>query len=243
MTGISWGRPLALHPDEWVVIKNAIDIVRMGNLEPVRLDYPTLLTYAVTPVVWAVHAATGLPLDTTVQGLGQNELLPSQFPYLLAGRLVVAAFGTFTIPVVAAAAWLLGGRAAAVAAALVTAMVPLAVEHSHYLTTDVPIAFFVAAATALTLGALRTGRFRILSRMIGTVSKLDLDYYRRHHVAYSVTADATSQRFLETPGDPTRVTCGPLLTLSGAYSVGLGLGIQGPAILVPRAVAASAVGS
>ena len=73
---------------------------------------------------------------------------------------MVAILGTATILVVFETTRRLVGVAGALAAASIMAVVPLAVEHAHYLTTDVPMTFMCAACLLATVVASQDGRRR-----------------------------------------------------------------------------------
>ena len=67
--------------------------------------------------------------------------------------------GVATILLVFEAARRLAGLPAAIAAGFAIAVAPLAVEHAHYLTTDVPAAFLCAASLLATIVASRSTRW------------------------------------------------------------------------------------
>jgi hypothetical protein len=115
MAGIAYDRPYVYYPDEWAIAKPAMQIVSSGDPDPHSFTYPTLLIYAETGVVEAVHAVSGVSLVTaTPQGAGGmagasgTDFQTSQFPYVMWGRRLVALMGVLTCLLVA-----LGGRWAA----------------------------------------------------------------------------------------------------------------------------------
>jgi 4-amino-4-deoxy-L-arabinose transferase-like glycosyltransferase len=160
VTGIGFGDPFVYHPDEWIIAGPAMTMAATGDWNPHNFFYPSLLIDLEAFVAWAVHALGGATLATGQPWLFENELVADQFGYVLAGRLIVAILGTATIVVVFETTRRLVGVAGALAAAAIMAVIPLAVEHSHYLTTDVPMTFMCAACLLATVVASQDGRRR-----------------------------------------------------------------------------------
>jgi 4-amino-4-deoxy-L-arabinose transferase-like glycosyltransferase len=160
LVGIRFGDPFAYHPDEWIIAKHALTMVATGDWNPHSFLYPSLLIDLEAVLAAVLHAATGITLATGQPWLYASELLPEQFGYVLAGRLLVALLGTATILVVFETTRRLVGLLGAVAAAAIVAVVPLAVEHGHYLTTDVPMTFLCASCLLATTVASRSGGTR-----------------------------------------------------------------------------------
>jgi 4-amino-4-deoxy-L-arabinose transferase-like glycosyltransferase len=160
LVGIRFGDPFAYHPDEWILARHALTMVATGDWNPHNFLYPSLLIDLEAVLAVLVHAASGITLATGQPWLYSSELLPEQFGYVLAGRLLVALLGTGTILVVFEATRRLVGLAGAQAAAAIMAVVQLSVEHGHYLTTDVPMTFLCASCLLATVVASRGGGTR-----------------------------------------------------------------------------------
>ena len=136
VTGIGFGDPFVYHTDEWIIARPAMTMAATGDWNPHNFFYPSLLIDLEAVAARAMHALGGATLATGQPWLFENELVADQFGYVLAGAsdrrhprddddsLVV--FETTRRLV---------GSAGALAAAAIMAVVPLAVEHSHYLTT------------------------------------------------------------------------------------------------------------
>jgi 4-amino-4-deoxy-L-arabinose transferase-like glycosyltransferase len=156
LTGTDWGKPYAYHFDEPFILKPALRIAESGDPNPHFFRYPSLMIYLETAIVEANHALGGMPLSVPDgPGYGPSDLGTWTWPALAGGRHAVAVIGTSTVVLAGAAAAATGGLAAGVAAALLLAFFPLHVEHSHYLTTDVPSAAFLALALWALLGVRR----------------------------------------------------------------------------------------
>jgi 4-amino-4-deoxy-L-arabinose transferase-like glycosyltransferase len=158
--GLDWGRPYVYHPDEYYVAKQAFAMVSAGDPLPHNFFYPSLLIDLQAFVTVVLHAWRGWPLTTDPPGLLETEFLRTQFPYVLAGRAIVAMTGVATIVVTIEFGRRLAGWTAGLAAGLAVAVIPLSVVNAHYLTTDVPSALICALCGLATLIASRRDRYR-----------------------------------------------------------------------------------
>ncbi len=157
LIGIDSGRPFAYHPDEWIVFKPAMTMVHERDWNPHLLWYPSLLVDMQAGLTAAIRWLGGPPIVTDQPWLFGPDLLPDQFRYLLAGRVMVMALGLATIATVFVIGRQLRGSFVGLAAAGLLAAMPLHISDSRHLTTDVPVALFCAATLMLTLKA-STGR-------------------------------------------------------------------------------------
>lgn len=135
--GIGWGLPDSIHrftyhPDE------IFQVGAMARMNPFALALdPQFYNYP------SGYMNLGSAVLNLVQAYGLH--VDDRAAYLIA-RLVVALLGVLTVPITYAAASRLYGKAAGVMAALIIAITPLHVVHSHFATVDVPAAFWAAAA-------------------------------------------------------------------------------------------------
>jgi len=145
LDGIGWGLPYSfVNADESTVVPRAFAAAR-GHLNPQFFYYPSLYFYLLgtlylvaTPVLWLLRHGNPLAMGAFVVDPG---------PYFLLGRLLSAAFGTFSVYLVYRLGRAAYGRPAGLLAALFLAVTPLHVAYSHMAVTDV-------TATALSLLAL-----------------------------------------------------------------------------------------
>ncbi|RMD82960.1 MAG: phospholipid carrier-dependent glycosyltransferase, partial [Candidatus Dadabacteria bacterium] len=148
--GSTWGAPYGFHFDEPFVVKPALRIVATGDLDPRFFRYPSAMIYAEAAVAAAWHFLAGMPVRIPHgPAYGPSDLGPWTWPALITGRRLVGLAGALTSLAVAALVLESTGIPGALAAAALLALVPLHVEHSHYLTTDVPMAALVVLAFAL----------------------------------------------------------------------------------------------
>lgn len=157
--GTNYGLPYVYHPDEPAIVERALQIERSSDLNPHWFNYPTLYIYAQTllivilrPIVRAWAGWRGITLD----------LLAWQGIIYQAGRLLTALIGTATVAVVYGIGRRLFNRRVGLWAAFILATTALHIEHSHYITTDVPAAFFVALCLYFAARALEDHPLRYL---------------------------------------------------------------------------------
>lgn len=158
--GLRWGDPYVYHPDEWMIARHAMAMVATSDWNLHAFPYPSLLFEVQAGLVALMHGAGFSHLAFGQPWLYEGEFLPAQFPYILAGRRLVALTGIATILVVFETGRRLVGLAGGLAAAAIIAVLPLAVEHAHYLTTDVPVAFLCAVCALATMIAVQSRRMR-----------------------------------------------------------------------------------
>lgn len=151
------GLPYIHHWDEPYVAFRALDMMRTGDLNPYFYFYGSLLMYLNAGVDW-LHSLylKSLP-ETSVMALNELNPLayggPTGFDWYLShpsfmfwNRVLAAIFGALTVAVVYYLTLRLGNRFAALAGSLLLAGTMVHVEHSAYVTTDIPMGFFVWAA-------------------------------------------------------------------------------------------------
>ena len=151
--GIRWGLPSGqrlgtYHPDELVLLSasSSINLMKL-QLNPHFYNYPSLLIYLLS-LTFSSVAGRGLLNSGRVADL-----------YIVA-RLLCALFGVISIYAVFLAGKRLYNTNAGLIAAGILAIMPLHVQHSHFLAVDVPAAFFVTATLGAAAFLLRDARLR-----------------------------------------------------------------------------------
>jgi hypothetical protein len=158
--GLRFGDPYVYHPDEWMLARHAMTMVATSDWNPHSFAYPSLLIELHAGLIAVMNMAGFSHLALGQSWLYESEFPPVQFPYILAGRTLVALTGIGTILVVFETGRRLVGVAGGLASAAILAVLPLAVEHAHYLTTDVPVAFLCAVCALTTVIAVQSQRTR-----------------------------------------------------------------------------------
>ncbi|HUS13497.1 MAG TPA: phospholipid carrier-dependent glycosyltransferase, partial [Chloroflexia bacterium] len=140
LLGLGFGLPYLDHPDEPAVADRALHILQSGDFNPHYFVYPNLYTY--------LEAAVFVPRFFALVSSGAVERLDAIRPadFYLWGRLLTAILGTLTVPVVYAAGRRLYGPAVGLIAAIFMATNSLHMQHSQFIATDAPAAFFSALA-------------------------------------------------------------------------------------------------
>lgn len=145
-SGVAAGAPFRMGVDEPAVIGVAIRMMQSGDFNPHFFDYGGLTLYlqmAVACVRFLAGAMSG-------QWASLNDIWVGDF--LVWGRLVSVALGTFTVFLVYCVG-LRWGRPAAFLAVCAMAVQPQHVRESHFALTDTPLTFFIALTMLLSLRA------------------------------------------------------------------------------------------
>jgi hypothetical protein len=141
--GITWGLPVGLHPDEYVIVQGALDMIRNNTLEPAYFYRPDHVEIQISYWVYQIFSNVFLGKSPTYAYLDYPGL------FLGLSRLVTVVFGVAMIPL----AYAIGKRfnllVANSFAAVIAIFLPL-VQHSHFATPDVPQAtMFMVLTLAL----------------------------------------------------------------------------------------------
>jgi 4-amino-4-deoxy-L-arabinose transferase-like glycosyltransferase len=139
----AWGARFGLpeyvyHPDEHAIVDRAAAILRTGDYSPHWLNYPSVYIYlqALSYIAYFLISAA--------RGFGNTIPDPAPYGFYFAGRLMTALLGALTVPLVYALGSRLYDRKTGLVSSALLTFCLLHVVHSHYVTTDVPAAFFVA---------------------------------------------------------------------------------------------------
>lgn len=141
---IDWGLPNAgrlfsYHPDESVVVTYSLTLDPLGGvLDPGFYSYGSLAL-----LVNALFLRAGEALGFVATSVFPGVPSPAA---LLAARLATALQGAGTCWFVFHTGRLLFNRGAGLVAAVLYAVAPLAVQHGHFATVDVPATFWIAGA-------------------------------------------------------------------------------------------------
>lgn len=132
MVGLTWGLPQQLNPDEWVIVQGALDLAARNSFEPSIFLRPDHLEIQLSFLAYTAYSwvFTGGPVEVAYAAD------PGMF--LLISRLITSLFGTGMIVL----AFLIGrrfDRSVGIIAAVLFAIYPPFVFHSHLATPDVPL--------------------------------------------------------------------------------------------------------
>jgi hypothetical protein len=164
--GIDWGAPVpgrlwSFHPDESQVLVAALDLnIFTGKLDNGFYNYGQWYLLAAGTLIHILE--TLKVVATPLAGIAPTA------ESLITARLFTAVLGTATIWFVFDTARRLGNRAAGFLAGATYAVMPLAVQHAHFATVDVPAAFWVAVTIWAAIAFHASGNSKILA--IGAVA-------------------------------------------------------------------------
>jgi 4-amino-4-deoxy-L-arabinose transferase-like glycosyltransferase len=158
--GARFGLPEAFyHPDEHAIVERASAILRTGDYNPHWFNYPSAYIY--------IQALTYIPYFLISAARGFGNTIPGTAPYgfYFAGRLMTALLGALTVPLVYVLAKRMYGTKAVMISAVLLTLSLLHVVHSHYVTTDVPLAFFITLSLLFSYLALEKNepRYTVLA--------------------------------------------------------------------------------
>ncbi|MDX2160462.1 MAG: glycosyltransferase family 39 protein [bacterium] len=142
---------VAVHPDEHLFVARPLRMVVTGQLNPKFFHNPSLLNNLNFFTFLVSDAGRGMSLEGWE---GINERRHTPFPLYVISRAYSAFGGLLAVAAVYATARLVGGRGAALAAGLLTAVAFPLVQHAHYSTTSSLAAGFSAAAIWASTAAL-----------------------------------------------------------------------------------------
>lgn len=144
IVGINHGFPFIHHPDEPALVRSALGLRFFPN--PGHFDWPHLYMY----VNYFMYMGFAF-IRNVFDNLGFRPFLNAYFPILLNDdlvfyfltRILTAVLGALSVIPVYLSGKRLFGTAAGIFSALVFALIPFHVQHSHYSLIDVPMVFFV----------------------------------------------------------------------------------------------------
>lgn len=156
--GVAFGLPELWHPDEDAVVMPALEILRTGEWQPIRMEYGSFHIYiltAISAVVTVLLMRDGHISSASEIPIYARGTFPSiyhQEEFFVAARFVSVVTGTLTILII----FLLARRLTdsprqALLAGLFTAILPRFVVHSHFATTDMSLMFWITVALYLLL--------------------------------------------------------------------------------------------
>jgi len=154
--GLNWGLPTqthwySYHPDEAQMLSAIVSLdFFTGDFNPNFFNYPSLYIYL---AAFAHLVASGLGMARPIAA-DPTQTWMFTHDVLLCARVVTALLGAATVPLVFLIARQIGGWKTGVLAALLLALAPGHIQHSHFATVDVPATFFITLCLWLTTRAL-----------------------------------------------------------------------------------------
>lgn len=144
--GANFGLPYLDHPDEQPIVDRALNIMLSGDFNPHWFKWPTLYIY-IQSIVGIAHFLYGV-LSGLYTSLPTSLGAMRQPGFYMWGRITTAIFGTATVYLTYEIGRKLYDSTTGLLASLFLAFSYLHVEESHFITPDVPMAFFTTLAFA-----------------------------------------------------------------------------------------------
>ncbi len=143
MTGINWGMPHTnLHPDEGLIFYSAHQCAKEHTFEVKDYYRPNHVTIKLNTLLYTgIQKIYFEPMGMDDITLNFNENMPL---FVTASRVLSALFGVGTV-LLAFGIGRFFGKSQALLAAFLFAIFPSFIEHSHYITPEMPLLFFLMA--------------------------------------------------------------------------------------------------
>lgn len=141
IVGAGWGMPHNnLHPDEGLIFGEAYHCALNRNFEVHQYYRPNHVSIKMNTLLYTgIQELYFVPLGQNDFALNYNENFAL---FTTASRVLTALFGVGVV-VLAYLIGLFWGRKQALFATLLFAVFPSFIEHSHYITPDIPLLFFL----------------------------------------------------------------------------------------------------
>jgi hypothetical protein len=159
LSALNFALPNVYHIDEDALVLPAMNIIKTGDFNPLRMDYGSFFIYLMAflhLLVYLQSARGGWIGSVDELVIPVRGWYPGIYPhpeYVLAGRLLSVAFGLALIIVIYMLGARLGNRRLGLMAAAIAAVLPDFVVHSHYAMTDMALAAMSALSLYLLLRA------------------------------------------------------------------------------------------
>ncbi|MFH1587663.1 MAG: glycosyltransferase [Candidatus Diapherotrites archaeon] len=145
VVGLGWGLPHVFHPDESIIVRIAA-LFGTGDFNPHWFTYPSFQMYA-TFFLFGIYYIAGVVLGLfsfpPTRALMEQIYFSDPTNFYLIARGLVAFYGVLTIPLIYKIGKNIFNRRVGLIAALLLAITPLHVIHSHFAALDVAISFWI----------------------------------------------------------------------------------------------------
>jgi len=149
--GIWFGYPLPVHPDEPVLVENALRMINTGDLNPHFFRYPTLNIYIQALIYQVIQFSGYIFLDKS----------PVEIPiiwYYLVGRTFNVFISVLTIVITYSIGRRLFSPLAGLVAAFFVSFSYLHIVNSYLITTDTSVAFWASLAALMAVMVYTNGK-------------------------------------------------------------------------------------
>ncbi len=240
--GLNWGLPSAAHyfsyhPDETVVLETSSVTMNVfaGHLLPHFYNYGSLQLY----LVCFANTLAALFGGVEIVPKALSAWYPQWAKMHLIGRCLTVGMGVGTVCATYALGARLWDRRAGLAAALLLAVMPLHVQHSHFLTVDVPATFWVMLSLVWS-ARLATDDPRPLRAALFAGLFAGLATATKYNMALAVLP-LLAASYVSSPSRLGRVSANGLLRIAACCGVGLLASVLAFLAACPGAILENAV--
>jgi 4-amino-4-deoxy-L-arabinose transferase-like glycosyltransferase len=146
LTGINFGLPRHLHPDEWSQVETAAKL-SLADLNPHWFRYPSFMIYLLFLIYKAINFISS-----------SFGIIINQGGYYLIGRIVSCLFGMGTIYFVYKLSKLIDGELSAFISVFFISFFSLHIINCHYATTDITLTFWITVVIYFIIAYFQTKR-------------------------------------------------------------------------------------
>lgn len=157
--GIWFGYPLTIHPDEFVIVDSAFNIVKTHDLHPHTFIYPSLNIYL------QAIAYSLLQIYNYIFGHSISNI--AKIDYYLLGRTVTVLLSVATVYITYEMGKRLFNEIIGVLAAFFVCMSNLHLSNSYAITVDSPVAFWSSLSMLMAIQIYNNGEKRLYYLLSG----------------------------------------------------------------------------
>lgn len=161
INGLGFGFPLILHPDEEHITREAVRMASTGNWEPQvynRPDHTTIYLNAFLYRIFSIIKYQNSDEKMNIQHLYNNN----RSSYIYASRFITAIFGSLMILSMFFLGKEIGGEKVGLFSSFFTAFFPSFIHHSHFVTSDILLAFFTSLVALYTCKYMKRRKVKFL---------------------------------------------------------------------------------
>lgn len=147
--GLGFGLPLRLHTDEVAIVEKAAAVAASGDLDPRIYNRPSHVSIYLNAFFYKSFSAVRCLLFHDCEGI-RTQFSKNPTPYVYLSRIITACLGSLMILSMFLLGKEVGGRKVGLLSSAFTAFFPSFIRHSHYVTPDIPLTFFISMVALFT---------------------------------------------------------------------------------------------
>jgi len=159
--GLGFGLPLRLHTDEMAVVEYAAAVAESGDLNPGTYNRPNHVSIYLSALLYKPLSGIRCLFFNDCRAI-PLQLLRNPTPYVYLSRSITACLGILMILVMFFLGKEVGGRNVGLFSSALTAFFPSFIRHSHYVTPDIPLAFYISLVVLFTCKYMKTRKLKFL---------------------------------------------------------------------------------